>query len=698
MSAPDHWRLRPASFLRAGPFMSFITELKRRKVFKVGGAYLVVGWLVIEVAATILPQLNFPEWAPRLVTLLILLGLPITLVLAWMLEITPEGVRADRAMLGSKRIFAIAAILAAVALGWYFRAGPTVGQPGVPAPKPSLATGSAAVPQVAARVDRGVAVLPFANFSPDPNNAFFASGIYDEVLTRVSRIDGLRVISRTSMEKIAGEKLEVPQIGRRLGVSHVLEGSVQRAGDKVRITVQLIEAATDKHIWAENYDRNIEDVFAIQSEIAMAIANQLKVALTPKLQATLDERSTSNHEAYDLYLRALGQLSVWRGAAGFQDVIALLEPAVRLDPEFLQAKVALVEAYGRLYWFGDDPEGSFKAKAMAELRDIERRWPDRPEATQARGYYLYTVERDYTGALAEFQSLALRFPNDPQIAQFVAACLKRLERYREQLPAARRVVALDPESPSPLQEMVFALAYNGRGEEAIKLGADALARFPKDSSLRFYNAYFIHQVRGDRSGLIALGATAAIAEPEYAPAIARAKFLEGDVDGAVAVLKPTASTARGSQLVSILVAQSNYLRIAGRDALAQPYARRALQVARETLELGMPEPGIRAVRLAWAAAAAALTGDAASARTLQAQAMALAVSAPEQEEERADAIALADHWLGDDDAAWAIAAPLIDRPSRNTARSLLTDRAYWDAIFGESAAYRSYMANLEKTR
>ncbi|MEO8161705.1 MAG: hypothetical protein ABI588_09820, partial [Arenimonas sp.] len=444
--------------------MSLLAELKRRKVFKVGAAYLIVAWLAIQVLSIAFPAFDAPPWLLRVCILFALLGFPITLVMTWVFDATPEGVKLDADVAGSKRIFAAAAVLALLALGWYFKGQPSFRKDEVARPAAAAATKPAAVPAKAAEAkpELGVAVLPFTNFSPDPDNAFFAAGVFDEVLTRVSRISGLKVISRTSMERIASEKLEVPQIGRRLGVSHVLEGSVQRDKDKVRITVQLIEAATDRHVWAENYDRKLDDVFAIQSEISLAIAEQLKIALSPKQQASLAERPTKNAEAYDLYLRALNERRTWRGAAGFRDMIALLEPAVRLDPTFRNARVMLAEAYGRVAWLGEDPDGSFERKTASELAAIEKAWPGSDEARQARANYFYTIERDYAAALALLQPLALERPNDMQIASGIAGCLKRLGRAPEHLAAAQRWVALDPESPLALGELAQAYTRTGQ--------------------------------------------------------------------------------------------------------------------------------------------------------------------------------------------------------------------------------------------
>ncbi len=670
--------------------MSLVAELQRRKVFKVGAAYLVVAWLAVQAASIGFPTFGAPLWALRVFILVAFVGFPVVLVLTWVFDITPDGVQLDASATGSKRIFAGAALLVVLALGWYFQ--------GQPAFRKGDAAESTAVAVSADAVKNGIGILPFANLSPDPDNAFFAGGIFDEVLTRVSRIDGLRVISRTSMENIAGQKLEVPELGRRLGVSHILEGSVRRAGNKVRVTVQLIEAATDKHIWAENYDRSLDDVFAIQSEIALAIADQLKIALSPKTQASIRERPTTNQAAYDLYLRAVEERQNWRGVEGFRAIIALLEPAVAMDPDFLQAQVLLANAYGRVYWFGEDPDGSIAAKTSALVADIARRWPDRTESRQAQAQYTYTVKRDYAQALAEFQALLAEKPNDVEIAIYVSSSLKRLGRYKEQLVAARHALSLDPENRSAYTESAFGLAYNGRGEEAITFIEQALQRFPDNASLAYSAAFDKMVFRGDRNAMLAFGRSK-ILNDEAAPVIAAARFAANDVDGAVAALEPLRLKTSGPQAAILLANQADFLRLAGRDAEAKPLARRAFEQVSAWISANRPAPkGMRAAWYAQAAATAALAGEPEMAKTWQAQALSTAVLAPEEDQERALALAETRRWLGNPDAAWAAIAAFAGEPSFLPNGQLLALKPYYDAQYGKSAAYRAYMAGLEKKR
>jgi len=447
--------------------VSFFSELKRRKVVRVAVVYAATAFAVLQVADIMLPQMGVPEWGLSLVVALIVLGFPIALVLGWALELTPEGIKrtearpaenskaATPALLGKRTVLVAGLLLVlgvGLSAGWLLKPGAPE-QEAAGAATPETAYGSVEV--AAAGPARGVGVLPFTNLSPDPDNAFFASGVHEEVLTRLALIPELRVISRTSMEKIAGDGLEVSEIGRRLGVSHVLEGSVRRSGDRVRVTVQLIEAASDRHIWAENFDRTLDDTFTIQSDIALAIAAQLEASLNPELRASIEARPTDNPAAYDLYLRAREESRVWRGAEGFRSMIELLEPAVELDPDFLAARGLLVHAYGQMYRLDAGIQGAYDRKALALVTELRRRWPDRPESRLALAHYNRLVERNFELALAEFQSLLAEHPNDVEIMGQVGTTLKWLGRDEEFLEVARRVLALDLLPMEPIEGVTF---------------------------------------------------------------------------------------------------------------------------------------------------------------------------------------------------------------------------------------------------
>ncbi|MEP6686541.1 MAG: FlgO family outer membrane protein, partial [Verrucomicrobiota bacterium] len=282
---------------------NFFAELKRRNVYKVAVAYAVVAWLLIQIATQVFPFFDIPNWAVRVVVLLLALGFPVALVLAWAFEITPEGIRRESEIAPhesmthrtGRKIIGITIALAAIAVGLFLFQHLKPGLTGVSAPSAN----PTAIPV------KSIAVLPFENLSEEKQNAFFADGVQDEILTNLARIADLKVISRTSvMQYKTGAARNLREIGQQLGVAHLLEGSVQRAANKIRVNAQLIDARTDAHLWAQTYDRDFADVFAIQSEIAKAIAEQLQARLSPSEKAAIEKPPTTDLAAFDLYTRA----------------------------------------------------------------------------------------------------------------------------------------------------------------------------------------------------------------------------------------------------------------------------------------------------------------------------------------------------------------------------------------------------------
>jgi len=326
--------------------MSLYAELRRRKVFKVGGAYLVVAWLLIQVAATVAPQLQLPDWAPRMITLVLLLGFPVALVLAWALDSTPEGIKVDGAPGGDKRIYAIAAILAGLVLVWYFRGPANEGTPGPStaatpadkAPAPAPTTPDVAGPTSPAQ--QSIAVLAFTDLSPDKDQEYFSDGISEEILNALVKVQGLKVAGRTSSFYFKGKNEDLRRIGETLGVAHILEGSVRKQGDKVRITAQLIQAKDGFHLWSETYDGSLADVFELQEQIARKITDELKLVLQGGQQQRLVPVATADPEAYAKFLQATAIFNR-RERAKFPSAIALLEEAIRLDPTFARAHARL---------------------------------------------------------------------------------------------------------------------------------------------------------------------------------------------------------------------------------------------------------------------------------------------------------------------------------------------------------------------
>jgi len=425
--------------------MSLIAELKRRKVFKVGAAYLVVAWLLIQVIATVAPQLSLPEWAPRLITFVLLLGFPVALVLAWIFDATPEGVRVDAAPVGNKRMYAIAVVLVALAMGWYWRGRPAPVEQGAEA--------------------RTIAVLPFVNMSGDPDNEYFSDGISEEILNVLASTPELRVAARTSSFAFKGRAKEIPDIARELEVRMVLEGSVRRQGDRVRITAQLIDAQKGFHLWSQTYDRELKDIFAIQDEIAHAIGDALKVRIGSATGSKEPAAATGSVEAYDLYLRGL---ALWqlRREESLWDAAALFERALAADPEFAPAHAGQALVFAIL---GDYSARISYAESLQRARDHAEQAlaldPALPEAYAALGNEANSEGRRATAQRLLRRAIALR-PSFATAHQWLGTSLMATGELESGLASLERAVALDPRSLVIGQNHSWVLLALGRDSEA----------------------------------------------------------------------------------------------------------------------------------------------------------------------------------------------------------------------------------------
>src|SRR5216110_1900182 len=321
---------------------NFFSELKRRNVYKVAVAYIVAGWALSQGIAQVLPVFDVPNWAIRLIVLLIMIGLPVALSLAWAFELTPEGIkRTDAAdavgqhSRGHTWIY-IVVIAAAFSIGLFFLGRFSAGN------KTASPVGIS---------NKSIAVLPFDNLIRDPDNAYFCEGVQDEILTRLAKVADLKVISRTSTQHFKSTPENLPQIAKQLGIAHILEGSIQKAANQVRVNVQLINALTDAHLWADTYDRKLTDIFAVESEIAKTIAETLQAKLTGSEKSSMAKTPTVNAEAYELYLK--GRF-FWNKRTGenLRKSIEYLKQAIAKDPGYALAYAALADSYGLLRFYG----------------------------------------------------------------------------------------------------------------------------------------------------------------------------------------------------------------------------------------------------------------------------------------------------------------------------------------------------------
>src|SRR4029450_4893844 len=338
---------------------SFFHELKQRKVYRVALGYAVVAWLVVQIASTVLPTFHVPEWVLQALTVMVALGFPVALVLAWAFDVTPSGVEKTSEGVGTvaarnrRNVWLLAVVgllIAALAIGSYWLWHPWRNASAAKLVTTSTASESPTVARPALP-EKSVAVLPFDNLSRDPDNAYFAEGIQEEILTRLAKIAGLKVISRTSTQRFQSKPGNLAEIAKQLGVANILEGSVQKAADHVRVNVQLINALTEEHLWADTYDRKLTDIFAVESEIAKSIADTLNAKLTGAEARAIAKHPTENPEAHELYLK--GRF-FWNKRTGtdLKTAIQYFNQAIEKDPNYALAYAGLADAYALLPAYG----------------------------------------------------------------------------------------------------------------------------------------------------------------------------------------------------------------------------------------------------------------------------------------------------------------------------------------------------------
>src|SRR5438477_5894150 len=467
----------------------FFTELKRRKVYRVAVAYAIVAWLLIQASSILFPTFEAPSWVMKVFVTAVILGFPVALILAWAFDLTPEGLKrsdevpqtpaiAPKAGKQWTAIIVAAAVLAASLLAFQFVRT-----------RRSLTTELPKQTASTALQDKSVAVLPFENLSSDKENAFFAQGIQDEIITTLSRISGLRVISRTSTAHYNSAPENLAEIAQQLHVSHVLEGSVQKAGDQVHINVQLIQAETDAHLWAQSYDRRLNDIFSVEGEVAKSIADSLRTTLSPQEKARVEAKPTDNPDAYVLYLRARDyQTRPDNLLQDFRSAINLYDQAIKLDPKFALAHARLSATASFVYHFYE-PTETWKQKADAEALESLRLQPNLGEAHLALGLYHYYVEGDYDAALRQFGVAAEALPNDGDVGLYTAAVLRRSGHWTQALAAYQHAEQLDPRNAITLYDA--SQTYFGlRDWQKAAEGMDrVLALFPDSFNVKIQRAY-----------------------------------------------------------------------------------------------------------------------------------------------------------------------------------------------------------------
>src|SRR5215469_441251 len=467
---------------------NFLTELKRRNVYKVAVAYAVVAWLLMQIASQIFPFFEIPNWVVRLVVLLLIIGFPVALIIAWAFEVTPEGIKrtevadaAGQRSHGGAWIYVVL-IGAALSVGLFF-----VGRHTASRATPPHKEAATAIPQ------KSIAVLPLLNESADPKDEYFSDGLSEELIAALAQISGLKVIGRSSSFRFKDRKEEPRTIGEKLGVSTLLDGTVRKQGDQVRIVAALVNTADGIQLWTETFDRQLKDIFAVQEEIARAVAQSLKVTLLGT-DSTSAASTTDNAEAHNAYLQGHFYL-IRRNVEDFRKAIGYYDEAIRLDPNYALAYAERAEAWAFMGDLtGQRPTAYPKARSDAEKAVAIA--PALAEARAALGWVLCLAEWKFTEGLAELKRAKELSPANPTANDLLARIIVYLGRFDEAERQARQAVELDPLSTVTHGNLARGLFYAGKLEEADAAARKAAELQPTGAGTHRWQAIIAAQ-RGD---------------------------------------------------------------------------------------------------------------------------------------------------------------------------------------------------------
>src|ERR1700730_11020345 len=457
----------------------FFEEVKRRKVYRVAAAYIIAAGFIIQIGSAVFPAWDLPGWTFRLVVVLLLIGFPIALILAWAFDVTPQGIKATpdiAASVSHRRRNVIMLVVTGVII--------------------SAAAGFFLLPRAVARkIDKSIAVLPFENLRNDQEKAFFFDGIQDDILTNLSKIGDLKVISRTSVMQYRGKGNNVREIGKALGVSAILEGSVRRSANRIRVNVQLIDATTDEHIWANDYDRDLTDVFMIQSDLAQKIAGELQAKLSPTEKVQMTQRPTENGEAYLAYIQAMN-LRVPEDTEKLKQAEQLFQRALELDPNFALACARLSHLESWIF-HSTDPSVARRTKARTLAEQALRLQPNLPEAHLALGYCYYYGDLDYDRALSEFKIAQNGLPNDPDVLLSLGAIQRRKGQWADSTANFEKAASVNPKDPWVLQNLGINFAAVRNYEAALKTYERGIELAPASIGLRALKSKLAIDWKGD---------------------------------------------------------------------------------------------------------------------------------------------------------------------------------------------------------
>jgi adenylate cyclase len=521
--------------MSGSPLRQLLAELRRRRVYRVAAVYVVVGWILLQLGNIVVEPLRLPEWSMPLLIVLLVLGFPLALVLAWAFDITPEGVRraeplttegdpapspAGRQRVRNAALIGLGMLIAILGIGTYafFQNGR--------APSP--------VAEAAGETLRSVAVLPFVNASPEAENEFFADGVMEDILTHLALVPGFAVVSRTTVMRYKGSPKSVPEIAGELGVRYVLEGSVRRAGDRVRITAQLVDGGADQHLWAETYDRRLEDVFAVQTDIATAIAGALEAQLSRGVASRIERRPTDDLEAYDLFLQGREQFYLYT-REGTERAIEAFGGALTRDPDFALARAWLGRAFA-IYAFNHGAGAEWADSAMVHARRAAAEQADLAAAHTALGTALFTAGR-----------------------------------YAEAQEALERGVELNPNDWAALGNLGMVYSTRGRQDEAIRLTRRTLEREPARSFLAYANLASYYAQLGLFDLAQASVERALELQPDYILAQHQQAWIDMERGRREVALATAARLAErvGSDLRAAILAAELYARVADAEQVVE---------------------------------------------------------------------------------------------------------------------------------
>jgi TolB-like protein/lipopolysaccharide biosynthesis regulator YciM len=564
---------------------NFFAELKRRHVYRAAAVYTMTSWLLIQVATQVSPFFEIPNWVVRLIILVLVAGFPIAISLAWAFELTPAGiVKATEAPVERAgdwnivhRIYStvIALLALAIVVLLFLRYSGSQSAPG------------------GASAEKSIAVLPFENLSEDKDNVYFADGMQDDLLTNLAKIQDLTVISRTSVMKFRDPATRnLREIGKSLGVANILEGSVRRKADRVVVNAQLIDARSDRQLWANHYDRTIQDSLGLEGDLATEIADALRARLTPEEKERVGKKPTQNAEAYVLYLQALPfEQGPDTLLEDYRQAVDLYARAIQLDPDFALARAHLASTCAEIFHF-HEPLESWRNRARAEAETAARIEPGLGEAHFALGQCAYWFDEDYERALAEFATAQRDSPNDSNIGGYIAAIRRRQGQWEEALATYERMERLDPQNPNIIRNVLFTNGALRRWPQAAAAAARFRAVAPDSVVAKIQSGYIEFQWKGDIDALQRyLEGIPPDKDPEGSVTMSRweAAMLKRDFAGAAKAIQaseredfsylPSGPQPRGFFLGLIALAQNDHDRAIQELATAAPHFEQGVKEA-----------------------------------------------------------------------------------------------------------------------